>query len=57
LQGESRGGDVVLSEALAGLAGAGELLGPHAPRAETARLRGFSAPVPFVRLAVGGDGG
>jgi hypothetical protein len=42
---------------MAGLAGAGELLGPHAPRAETARLRGFSAPVPFVRLAVGEDGG
>jgi class 3 adenylate cyclase len=54
LQGESRGGDVVLSEALAGLPGADGLLSPHAPRAETARLRGFSSPVPFVRLAVGG---
>jgi class 3 adenylate cyclase len=53
LQGESRGGDVVLSEVLAGAPGAEALLAPHAPVPETARLRGLAEPTAFVRLRFG----
>jgi class 3 adenylate cyclase len=52
LQGESRGGDVVLSNALAELPAAGPVIAGHRPTQEEARLRGVQAPVGFTRLAV-----
>lgn len=52
LQGESRGGDIVLSQALASrLAEAMEL--PGQGSTESVRLRGIAEPVTFVRLAFG----
>jgi class 3 adenylate cyclase len=50
LQGESRGGDVVLSRILAAAPGASGLLAAYTPTEETARLRGFMEPTSFVRL-------
>jgi class 3 adenylate cyclase len=50
LQGESRGGDIVLSDGLAANPGADALLLPRVPERETARLRGIAEPVAFVRL-------
>lgn len=50
LQGESRGGDVVISEPVAAAPGAAEVIAAHQPRPETARLRGLGAPVAFLRL-------
>jgi class 3 adenylate cyclase len=55
LQGESRGGDIVLSATLAETPGTAALIAPHAPTAESARLRGIAEPVAFVRLRL--DGG
>jgi class 3 adenylate cyclase len=52
LQGESEGGDVVVSGPLAEMEGAAPLLGRHRPVAESAILRGVSEPVGFVRLFV-----
>ncbi|MEK0081850.1 adenylate/guanylate cyclase domain-containing protein [Benzoatithermus flavus] len=57
LQGESRGGDVVLSRTLATTPGAERLLAAHAPVEETARLRGFAEPAAFVRLRFGAVAG
>jgi class 3 adenylate cyclase len=54
LQGESRGGDVVLSESLAADPGADALLLARVPERETARLRGIAEPVAFVRLGFPG---
>jgi class 3 adenylate cyclase len=51
LQGESRGGDIVLSEAMLADAAAAARLVPFALSAESARLKGFDAPVPFHRIA------
>ena len=53
LQGESRGGDIVLSRALADDPGAAAVIAPYAPHLETARLRGLDQPVTFVRLDPG----
>jgi class 3 adenylate cyclase len=53
LQGESRGSDLVLSQALASAPGAATLIAAHAPRPERATLRGFAEPVAFVRLVFG----
>jgi class 3 adenylate cyclase len=52
LQGESEGGDVVVSGPLAEMEGAAPLLGRHRAVAESAILRGVSEPVGFVRLFV-----
>ena len=52
LQGESRGGDIVLSAPLAASADAAGVIAGHEPRPETARLRGLADPVAFVRLVV-----
>jgi class 3 adenylate cyclase len=50
LQGESRGGDIVLSEAMLEDAGAAALLDGLPLGRETAQLKGFDRPVPFRRL-------
>jgi class 3 adenylate cyclase len=50
LQGESRGGDIVISQALAADPAAAPLLRDVSGTAERATVKGFSAPVPFVRL-------
>ena len=50
LQGESRGGDIVLSLPLARLDGAADVMGDRLRREETAVLRGVAEPVGFVRL-------
>lgn len=50
LQGESRGGDIVLSPAFAEDAGVAEILRDLSPSRETANLRGFDAPVHFFRI-------
>jgi class 3 adenylate cyclase len=54
LQGESRGGDVVISAPLAESADTAALVGRHGPRQEAARLRGLAEPVAFVRLEIAG---
>ncbi|MBI3452856.1 MAG: SRPBCC family protein [Rhodospirillales bacterium] len=53
LQGESRGGDIVLSKALAADPAVAVLLRPLAPAAESASVKGFEAPVGFLRVALG----
>jgi class 3 adenylate cyclase len=50
LQGRSRGGDMILSEVLAADPAVAPLLADRDLRHETAELKGFSSPVPFVRL-------
>jgi len=50
LQGESRGGDIVLSESMASEAGVADLLAAFAPGTETARVKGFSEPVRLRRV-------
>lgn len=50
LQDQSRGGDVVVSGALAEDPGAAALIRRLAPERETVRLRGIAEPVAFVRL-------
>lgn len=50
LQGESGGGDVVISEALAADPAVRPLLAPFRLSDERARLKGFAEPVPFHRL-------
>jgi class 3 adenylate cyclase len=52
LQGESEGGDIVVSAPLAEMAGAPELLARHRSATEHASLRGVSEPVAFVRLFI-----
>jgi class 3 adenylate cyclase len=51
LQGQSRGGDIVLSRAVADDPAVKPLLVSLASHAETVALKGFAAPVPFVRVA------
>ena len=51
LQGESRGGDIVVSEAMADEPGVQELLGPLRPSREAAALKGFSEPIALRRIA------
>ncbi len=50
LQGESRGGDVVLSRAMAADPQVAALLAAHDASEEQARLKGFERPVDFLRL-------
>jgi class 3 adenylate cyclase len=50
LQNESRGGDVVVSGALADGPGIAALVERLEPVRETVRLRGITEPVSFVRL-------
>jgi class 3 adenylate cyclase len=50
LQGESRGGDVVLSRAMAADPQVAALLAGHPAGEEQARLKGFERPVEFLRL-------
>jgi class 3 adenylate cyclase len=50
LQGQSRGGDVVLSETLATDPAVAALIAGRARTAEQARLKGLAEPVPFERL-------
>jgi class 3 adenylate cyclase len=50
LQSQSRGGDVVVSEGLAGTKEIESLAGPLTAQRETALLRGIAAPVTFVRF-------
>lgn len=50
LQGQSGGGDVVISEALAGDPGVRPLLAPFMLATESAMLKGFAEPVRFHRL-------
>jgi class 3 adenylate cyclase len=52
LQGESEGGDVVVSARLAEEEGAAAVLARHPSTSESALLRGVSVPVAFVRLRV-----
>jgi len=51
LQGESRGGDIVLSATMAEDVRVGDRLGGLETSHEAAALKGFDAPVPFLRLA------
>ncbi len=50
LQGQSRGGDIVLSMDMAGDAGVAERLAALDPVTESAPLKGFDDPVPFLRI-------
>lgn len=50
LQGQSGGGDVVISEALAADPAVRPVLAPFALGHERATLKGFAEPVPFYRL-------
>ena len=50
LQGESRGGDIVLSEPLAEDAGVAALIAPFHPQRDSAVLRGIARPVSFWRI-------
>jgi class 3 adenylate cyclase len=50
LQGESTGGDLVVSEALAADPGAAARLAPLGPVREQARVKGFAEPVAFLRV-------
>jgi len=52
LQGESRGGDVVLSKEMVADAEVAKSIDGLTAREEQAALKGFDAPVPFVRLEV-----
>jgi class 3 adenylate cyclase len=57
LEHQCRGGEVVVSEAVAQDAEAAAALADRTRIEETAMLRGVSAPVRFVRIAVGADAG
>ena len=50
LQGESRGGDIVLSPALAAVPAVAAILAPFVAKREQAAIKGFAAPVSFLRL-------
>lgn len=50
LQGESRGGDIVVSEDMAAEPGVGETLGALGAVAETASVKGFGQPVGLRRV-------
>ena len=55
LEGQSRGGDIVISEALAADAGVARLIDGFAATAERANVKGFAAPVTFRRLIPSGS--
>lgn len=57
LQGQSRGGDIVLSEALAEDVSVAPLLAGLGPSVEMASIKGFERPVPFCRLTAVGQSG
>jgi class 3 adenylate cyclase len=57
LEHQCRGGEVVVSEAMAQDAEAATALADRTRIEETAILRGVSAPVRFVRIAVGAEAG
>jgi class 3 adenylate cyclase len=60
LQNESRGDDIVLSEAMAEEPGVAALLAAYGPIAEFARVKGFSDPVAVRRVpgqGMAGEGG
>lgn len=50
LQGKSRGGEIVLSESLAQDPAVAPMLEGRNAHSETAELKGFAAPIPFLRL-------
>jgi class 3 adenylate cyclase len=50
LQGQSEGGDVILSRVLADDPVVRPMLAPLARREESVQLKGFQAPIPFVRI-------
>jgi class 3 adenylate cyclase len=50
LQNESRGGDIVLSEAMAAEPGVAAMLAQLAARAETALVKGFAEPIALRRV-------
>jgi len=50
LQGQSQGGDIVLSLAVADDPAVQPMLATHAMREESVALKGFSTPIRFVRL-------
>ena len=50
LQGESQGGDIVVSAAMAAEAGIAELLDPLGAEGERAWIKGFGEPVPLRRV-------
>jgi len=50
LQGQSRGGDIVLSREIAADPEAAKLIAPFRPGEESAALKGFSEPQPFLRI-------
>ena len=52
LQGESAGGDIVLSETMAGEPGIAERLAALGAKPETARVKGFAEPVALRRIPV-----
>jgi class 3 adenylate cyclase len=57
LQGESRGGDIVLSANLADDVTVAPLLADLAPATELAKIKGFEGAVPFRRLRCTGSAG
>ena len=54
LQGESEGGDIVLSETMAGEPGIAERLAPLGARSELAAIKGFAEPVALRRIPAPG---
>lgn len=54
LQDQSRGGDIVLSEAVAAEPGIEEVLEPLTPSTEAAMVKGFAEPVRLYRIPAGG---
>lgn len=54
LQGRSAGGDIVISASMAAQEGVAALLAERPTRKESAELKGFDEPVPFLRLGPGG---
>ncbi len=51
LQGQSKGGDIVLSQDISADPEAMKLIEPLKPAAESAVLKGFDKPVPFLRIS------
>jgi class 3 adenylate cyclase len=53
LQGQSTGGDIVLSTSVAGDPAVREVITASPQRRETVALKGFTEPVAFIRLLTG----
>ena len=53
LEGQSRGGDIVMSREFADDPGIASLLRAFSPVEATAELKGFPEPVPFLRITAG----